>query len=132
MPTPTDRYSDELIKSWSVAATYGKRFALLGRKLAVMVEGDATNTSVTVNVIDKCANRDCGGCCRRNSGRKTWQLLDLEKWPASQLLGFDPTPADFDINEVVSPSAAGLRRKAPESDVMPLCYKDVGPADALF
>lgn len=42
---------------------------------------------------------------------------------ASTLLGFDPTAATFDINNLDLPNAAGMRPGAPESSIMPLCYK---------
>lgn len=125
------RYNESLVASWSVAATYGKKFKLFGRKLAVAIENDPQNRSVVVNVIDKCANRDCGGCCRRNTGGGRWPLIDLEKWPAAVLLGFNHSAANFDINDVDTPDSAGLRKKAPEDDVMPLCYLDLGPSDVV-
>ena len=66
----------------------------------------------------------------RNSGNSAYALLDLEKWPASSLLGFDPTPSNFDINNVVMPSSAGKRPAmgTNAANVMPLCFRDVGPA----
>ena len=77
------------------------------------------------------ADSDCGGCCSKNSGKYAYALLDIEKWPASYLLSFDPTGSDFDINGVAIPSAAGKRPlmgKKAASGVMPICFRDVGPA----
>jgi hypothetical protein len=71
------------------------------------------------------ADSDCGGCCSQNTGSGKWTLIDLEKWPASRLLGFDPNAPGFDINNVNTPSAGSSRPGAPSS-VMPLCFRDVG------
>jgi hypothetical protein len=95
-----------------------------------MVQGKP-GVTVNVNVRDVCSDSDCDGCCKTNTGNKKWKLIDIEKWPASALLGFDPTPSRFDINNVNTPSAVGLRPGAPENSVMPLCYKILGSADPL-
>lgn len=112
--------------SWSVAATFGKRYRLLGKQLEVMVE-DVPDKVVTVNVIDTCSNKDCNGCCSKNTGNGKWLLIDLEKWPAGQLLGFNHSSIDFDINDVQTPEAGIRRKRAPHS--MPLCYRIVGNSD---
>ncbi|GLC39982.1 hypothetical protein PLESTM_000976000 [Pleodorina starrii] len=126
------RFPESTVRNWNMAATYQLDSSLLGKKLQVMVEGKPTVT-VTVNVKDVCSNSDCNGCCNRNTGNKKWKLIDIEKWPASALLGFNPTSSTFDINrDVKIPTAAGLRPGAPESDVMPLCYKILGSSDALI
>jgi hypothetical protein len=44
---------------------------------------------------------------------------------ASTLLGFDPTAAGFDINNLDLPTAIGKRPGTPERSVMPLCYRMV-------
>jgi hypothetical protein len=126
-PPPCCRYPDSVVKGWSVAATFGPRrprsarFDLFNKTLAVMVEG-APAVNVTVRVIDKCADADCRGCCSRNTGRGRWRLIDIEKWPAAALLGFDPGAPGFDINSVDAPGNGGRRRGAPKG-VMPLCYR---------
>ena len=76
------------------------------------------------------ADSDCGGCCSANTGRGKYTLIDLEKWPASALLGFSTTSPSFDINNVAMPTAAGKRPGAPELSVMPLCYKVLGSSTA--
>ncbi|KAG2485983.1 hypothetical protein HYH03_015306 [Edaphochlamys debaryana] len=91
------RIPESLVRSWSMAATYDRDRALLGRRLEVMVEG-APERSVVVEVMDVCSDDDCDGCCRDNTGDGRWRLIDLEKWPASQLLGFSPAGEKFDIN----------------------------------
>lgn len=116
------RWPEAVVKSWAMAATYDKDTALLGKTLQIMVEGVPGRTA-TVNVRDVCADSDCDGCCKTNTGNKAWKLIDIEKWPASTLLGFDPTAATFDINNLDLPNAAGMRPGAPESSIMPLCYK---------
>ncbi|GFR40018.1 hypothetical protein Agub_g553 [Astrephomene gubernaculifera] len=124
------RFPEATVKGWNIASTYDKDSALVGRKLQIMVQG-APQRTATVNVKDVCSDADCGGCCSANTGNAKWKLIDIEKWPASVLLGFDPTPSNFDVNNLNLPSAKGLRSGAPESSVMPLCYKDVGLADKL-
>lgn len=123
------RYPELVVKSWSVAANFGKRYSLFNKKVQVMVEGKPSKV-VTVNVIDKCADADCGSCCSTNTGKGKYPLLDLEKWPASTLLGFNPNTSTFDINDVNLPTAVGQRPGAPEKSVMPLCFKVVGAATA--
>ncbi|KAG2491580.1 hypothetical protein HYH03_010147 [Edaphochlamys debaryana] len=115
------RFPEWLVRSWNIAATYDQDQLLLGRKLQVIVQG-APQTVVTVNVRDTCS--DCGYA----TGNKAYKLIHLEKWPASALLGFSTSDPAFDINDVTFPTAVGLRPGAPESSVMPLCYKDVGAA----
>lgn len=63
-----------------MAATYDKDTALLGKTLQIMVEGVPGRTA-TVNVRDVCADSDCDGCCKTNTGNKAWKLIDIEKWP---------------------------------------------------
>jgi hypothetical protein len=63
-----------------MAATYELDNVLLGKTLQIMVEGVPGRT-VTVNVKDVCADSDCNGCCKANTGNKAWKLLDIEKWP---------------------------------------------------
>ena len=93
--------------------------------IQVMVEGKSS-AEVTVNVMDVCSDRDCKDCCKINTGNKKYKLIDLERWPASKLLGFTVNK-DFDSNKYVDPSSKGLRTGVP--DVLPLCYKDIGMAD---
>jgi hypothetical protein len=109
-----------------VAATYGRGLALLNKAVSVMVEGRDPASAVAVNVVDQCANADCGGCCAKNTGNGRYPLIDLEKWPASKLLGFNPSAPGFDVNDLdLPPNSKGQRPGAPQS-VMPLCYKIVG------
>ncbi|KXZ41007.1 hypothetical protein GPECTOR_997g267 [Gonium pectorale] len=93
-----------------------------------MVQGSSSRT-VTVNMIDVCSDSDCDGCCSKNTGNGAYKLIDLEKWPASQLLGFNPNADNFDINDVSKPTARNLRPGAPGDSVMALCYRDVGRCD---
>jgi hypothetical protein len=115
------------VKNWQVAATFGPkrpkaaRYDLFNKTLSVIVEGTPA-VNVTLRVIDKCADADCSRCCSRNTGGGRWRLIDIEKWPAAQLLGFDPAAPGFDINAVAAPENGGLRKGAPKG-VMPLCYK---------
>ncbi|PNH10882.1 hypothetical protein TSOC_002374 [Tetrabaena socialis] len=119
------RYPPEVVKRWNMAATYNMDASLLGRKLEVMVQGG--QRVVTVNVKDVCSDLDCDGCCKANSGNKAWKLIDLEKGPASQLLGFDTSSPRFDINDVPYPGHGGKRQGA-NPGAMALCYRDVGVA----
>ncbi|PNH10862.1 hypothetical protein TSOC_002400 [Tetrabaena socialis] len=119
------RYPPEVVKRWNMAATYNMDASLLGRKLEVMVQGG--QRVVTVNVKDICSDLDCDGCCKANSGNKAWKLIDLEKGPASQLLGFDTSSPRFDINDVPYPGHGGKRQGA-NPGAMALCYRDVGVA----
>eukprot|EP00882_Tetradesmus_deserticola_P031452 GHRQ01035564.1.p1 GENE.GHRQ01035564.1~~GHRQ01035564.1.p1 ORF type:complete len:369 (+),score=117.10 GHRQ01035564.1:314-1420(+) len=116
------RWPEAVVKGWSMAATYDQDDALLGSTLQVMLEG-APGRTTTVNVRDVCADSDCDGCCKANTGTKAWKLINIEKWPASALLGFDPTVASFDVNNLDLPNAIGKRPGAAERSVMPLCYK---------
>jgi hypothetical protein len=107
-----------------MAATWDRDNALLGRTIDVMVQG--RSRVIRVNVQDVCNDNDCSGCCSRNTGNGRYKLIDLEKWPALDLLqNFDPNSAAFDINSVEKPLSTGLRPGAPESSVMPLCYRVV-------
>ncbi len=92
----------------------------------------APKRKVTVNVADVCNDDDCDGCCKENTGNKAWKLIDLEKWPASKLLGFKAQARGFDINELedLPSNEDGQRPGAPEG-VIPLCYRDIGPADRI-
>eukprot|EP00798_Chlamydomonas_sp_ICE-L_P023707 gene23707-9249_t len=123
------RWPEETVRSWSMASTYSRDPSLLQKKLEVMVEG--STKVVTVQVLDVCADSDCEGCCKSNTGDRKWKLIDLEKWAASELLGFDPSNPKFDVNNVGYPVSVGMRPGADESSVMPLCYKVVGSIDSL-
>ncbi|KAG2428338.1 hypothetical protein HXX76_010484 [Chlamydomonas incerta] len=124
----TCRYPPDVVKGWNMAATYDLDSSpLYGKKLQVMVQTAPLRT-VTVNVMDVCKDSDCKMCCRDNTGNKAWKLIDLEKGPASALLGFDTSSAKFDINDVNYPVHNGLRKGA-ASGAMALCYKIVGAAD---
>lgn len=107
------RWPEEKVKSWSMASTWEKDDALLGKTVDVMVKGG--NKFVRVNVGDVCADSDCGGCCSKNAGGK--KLIDIEKWPAGVLLGFTHDSPKFDVNE--EPKASGVKK---------MCYKVVGNA----
>lgn len=118
------RWPESSVRTWRMAATWDRAPALLNRNIEVMVQGNAR--TVTVRVMDVCNDNDCGGCCSRNTGNGAFPLIDLEKWPALDLLqNFDPNSATFDINNVPKPSAGTSRPGAP-SGMMPLCYRDVG------
>jgi hypothetical protein len=107
-----------------MAATWDRDTRLQGATLEVMVEGGSRVTRVSVQ--DVCSDSDCNGCCSRNTGNGAWPLIDIEKWPALDLLGnFDPNAANFDINSVQKPLATGRRPGAPEGSVMPLCFRRV-------
>jgi len=117
------RWPESAVRAWRMAATYDQDAALLGRSLEVMVEG-RPDRKVQVNVQDVCNDNDCAGCCRTNTGNRRYKLIDIEKWPALDLLGnFDPNSPSFDINNVQKPMATGRRPGAPEGSVMPLCYR---------
>ena len=96
-----------------MAATWANDNSLLDRKLEVRVSGASDKTAV-VNVKDVCEDADCDGCCRENTNAAQYKLIDLEKWPASVLLGFDPSPSNFDINDVRYPTQDGRRPGASE------------------
>lgn len=113
------RWPPEAVRAWSIAATHDADARLLGKQLEVMVEGRPGN-STTVNVKDVCNDADCDGCCSANTGGGRYALLDLEAWPASRLLGFDPTAS---LEDVELPTSIGKRPGAPEGSVMPLCYR---------
>lgn len=123
------RFPESTVKSWRVAATWERDAALLGKQVQVLIEGQSK--IVTLNVLDTCSNSDCDGCCSSNTGNGKYKLIDIEKWGASALLGFNPSTPNFDINNVNYPNAKGKRPGAPESDVMPLCYKVVGTAPTV-
>ena len=127
------RWPETVVANWAVAATWDSDPALLGRRLEVRVAGRTASTFV--NMYDVCNDNDCGGCCSRNTGNGAYKLIDIEKWPASQLLGFSHSSSTFDINSVPKPTAAGTgfrRPGTPESSVMPLCYRDAGAAPVLL
>jgi hypothetical protein len=84
---------------------------------------------VQVNVVDTCSDSDCDGCCSRNSGNGAYKLIDIEKHPVAKLLNLDPAGSQFDGGSINYPTAKGLRPGAPESDVMPLCYRIIGQAN---
>ena len=124
------RWPPAVVNSWNMSATWDQDQSLFGKKLEILVQGKP-ETKVIINVRDLCSDGDCENCCSTNSGAGKWKLIDIEKYPASQLLGFDFSSATFDINDVVYPTAqsTGYRRAgAPEDSVIPLCYKDLGPA----
>jgi hypothetical protein len=123
------RWPEAVVKSWSMAATWESDPALLGRKLQIMIAGNPAVTT-TVTVRDTCSDTDCNGCCSSSTGSGAQKLIDIEKWPASALLGYSSSSPTFDINNVVYPTAASTgyaRPGAPQDSVMPLCYKDAGP-----
>ncbi|PNH01709.1 hypothetical protein TSOC_012384 [Tetrabaena socialis] len=122
------RYPESLIKTWNVAATWGLDAALLNHKLEVMLQGGPK--SIIVNVVDVCDDSDCDGCCKKNTGNKAWKLIDIEKWPASALLGFPTSSLTFDVNDVSYPDGSS-KRKGAGPGVMALCYRDVGAAMIL-
>ena len=102
----------------------------LTRNKKVQVKIAGQTKTVDVNVKDVCGDPDCENCCKTNTGGYKWRLMDLEKHPASMLLGFDYSSRSFDINDVATPSQGGLRPGAPDG-VMALCYKVLGPADPI-
>eukprot|EP00798_Chlamydomonas_sp_ICE-L_P026083 gene26083-11789_t len=118
------RWPEKAVKSWSMAATYVRDKSLLNKKLEVMIEGNPKEV-VTVQVLDVCADSDCDGCCPKATGERKWKLIDLEKWAASELLGFSTSSPNFDVNQLDYPVSVGKRPGAQEKSVMPLCYKVV-------
>jgi hypothetical protein len=90
-----------------------------------MVQGKP-NKVVTVNIKDVCADTDCDGCCSKNTGNGKYKLIDIERWPASDLYGFSSD--DYNFESKLPNSLPNLRPGAPQSDVTPICYKVVGPA----
>ncbi|GFR42458.1 hypothetical protein Agub_g3365 [Astrephomene gubernaculifera] len=126
------RFPEATVKAWNLASTYDLDAALFGRQLEVMALGALAGRTVVVNVRDVCNDNECRGCCKHRTGNKAWKLINIEKWPASQLLGFDPTVSGFDVRRLKYPWVPlGLRAGAPEGSVMPLCYRDLGPAPEL-
>jgi hypothetical protein len=119
------RWPEDLVAKMRMAAST-KNSKLFGKKLQVRIQG--SSRQITVNVGDYCADSDCGGCCSKNTGRGKYELLDLEKWSASRLLRFDAATIK-DISSVNYPTSEGLRPGAPESDVMPLCYRVIGTSN---
>ena len=117
------RWPESKVRQWSIAATWNNDVALLGKALDILVQG--TSKVVRVNVGDVCSDNDCDGCCRANTGNGRYKLIDIEKWPASELLGFDTSSPTFDVNDVNYPSAGNLR---PGANGMALCYRVVGGA----
>lgn len=109
-----------------MASTWDKDAALLGKTVDVMVQGGSKY--VRVNVGDVCADSDCSGCCSKNAGKGKYKLIDIEKWPAAALLGFNHSSKNFDVNNIKYPSAEGKRTV---QNVIPLCYKIVGKAPAF-
>ncbi|GAQ78588.1 hypothetical protein KFL_000150420 [Klebsormidium nitens] len=128
-PNVCCRWPEAKVAQWSMAATWERDSALLGRKLQVQVLGGA-GTTAFVNVKDVCSDLDCEGCCSQNTGNGAYKLIDIEKWPASTLLGFQHSSPSFDINNVPSPVQNG-RRPGADAGVMAVCYKDAGPADRI-
>lgn len=110
-----------------MAATWDRDPALLDSTIEVMVQGGSRVVG-NIRVMDVCNDNDCPvpgspGCCSQNTGNGRYKLIDLEKWPALELLqNFDPNSPTFDINSVVKPQAGNLRPGAP-SFVMLLCYR---------
>lgn len=126
------RWPEPLVATWSMAAT-DQNTAMpypLTRNKKVEVKIAGKTKTVTVNVKDVCGDGDCQNCCKTNTGGYKWRLMDLEKHPASVLLGFDYSSTSFDINNVATPSQGGLRPGAPDG-VMALCYRVLGPTDAI-
>ena len=123
------RWPEATVRNWAMGSTWDRDPALLGRRLEVMVAGRTTRT-VSINMQDVCADSDCSGCCSRNTGSGRWKLIDIEKWPASSLLGFDTSSSSFDINTVAKPSTSYSRAGTP-AGLLPLCYRDVGAAPQL-
>lgn len=129
------RWPESLVSEMRMGAST-RTSRLQGRQLEVLIQGSAgtgsdsgtTDNKIIVNIGDYCANSDCDGCCKRNTGNYKYPLIDLEKWTAAPLLGYDAKSLR-DINEVRYPAAKGMRPGAPESDVMPLCFKIIGNSD---
>jgi len=54
-------------------------------------------------------------------------LIDIEKWPGTELLGFSSNSPNFDINDVAYPTHNG-KRPGGGGGGMPLCYRVIGNA----
>jgi hypothetical protein len=121
------RWPESIVKKWSMAATWEKDSSLLNKQLEIMIQGSTDGRKAIVNVGDVCSDSDCGGCCSKNTGNGKYKLIDIEKWPASELLGFSTNSQNFDINNIQSPSHNGKRPGA-NSGVMALCYRVIGNA----
>lgn len=68
--------------------------------------GQAQNRSLTtVNVRDVCKDGDCDEGCSKSRKGSAYKLIDMEKWPASTLLGFLHSSPSFDIKDVKKPAA---------------------------
>jgi hypothetical protein len=100
------------------------------KKLHVMVlesGGQAQNRSLTtVNVRDVCKDGNCDEGCSQNRKGSAYKLIDIEKWPASFLLGFLHRSPSFDINDVKNPQQKG-RRPCDNGGVL----RDMGPAKRI-
>lgn len=123
------RIPPERVAQLKFGSTWEKQWSVIGGKqVEVMVEGKPDKT-VRINMLDVCADSDCGGCCTQNAGGGKYTLIDIEKNPASQLLGFSIADSRFDINAVKVPAnpRAGLDKKVKDG-TMALCYRVVGCA----
>jgi hypothetical protein len=125
----TCRIPPELVAKLHFGSTHDKQWNVIGGKqVELMIEGKPGKT-VRVNMLDVCADSDCSGCCTQNTAGGKFTLIDIEKNPASKLLGFSFSQSNFDINNVKFPTnpRAGLDKKVKDA-TMPLCYKVVGCA----
>jgi hypothetical protein len=117
------RWTEATVAKWSMAATWDRDPTIQRKQVEVMVEG-RPGATVTVNVGDVCKDSDCAGCCSKNTGNGAWTMIDMEKVPASRLLGFSYGAPGFDINSVATPAHNGLRPGA-GAGAMPLCFRVV-------
>lgn len=128
------RFPQSLVAKWSIASTVPnlpKGNNVFGNKIEILAAGFAHRT-VQVNMKDTCHDADCDGCCSHNSANHKYVLIDIEKWPASKLLDFDPnTVHDLDKVKLPKQDVGRLRPGADANAVIALCYKIIGPADPL-
>lgn len=121
------RWPESVVSQWRLASTWENDSSLLNQQLEIFIQS-TPQRKVLVNVGDVCSDADCDGCCSNNTGKGAYKLIDIEKFPVAQLLGISPTSLAFSDGTASYPTAEGLRPGAPESDVMPLCYRTLGQA----
>lgn len=56
----------------------------------IVVRDPDSGRTVTADVLDRCDDGDCGGCCTRNAKKGGGTLVDLEWHTASRLWGGTP------------------------------------------
>ena len=68
--------SQKWVAQHNIVAVHEKDFpGLRGKWVRIKTKGGKT---IDARVVDECSDKDCSGCCTRNSGGKNGFLLDLE------------------------------------------------------